>query len=536
MGASDLFGISERYHVRKEAKVTVDKSKNIVIGVDIGTTSTKAVAFGERGKVVSSHAIDYPIVQPHPGWAEQDPDVIFSAVIKSVNATIKKANIFPHQVKALGFSAAMHSLIALDESGRPLTRCIIWADNRSVKQSERLLNEMNGLAIYKRTGTPIHPMSPLPKLLWMKGEMSELFDKTHKFVSIKEYVLYQLYSQYVVDYSIASATGLFRLDTLDWDMDVLNLLGITRNHLSEPVPTTYMLRGMKKEWAEQMAFDPDIPVIVGASDGVLANVGVGAVSPGEAAITIGTSGAVRTISPVQKTDEKGRTFCYALTENHWVIGGPTNNGGILLRWLRDEFGGQEREVAKKLGIDPYDLLIQYAQKVPAGSEGLLFLPFLSGERAPYWNANARGTFFGISLHHKREHFIRAVMEGVCMSVFSVALAIRDLTGPLSEIRVSGGFAKSPFWRQMLADMMGKELLVPETHEASALGAAVLALYALGEIPSLETVKQWIQITSHHTPNENHTSIYLELFYMYERLYHRLKDEFDVIASFQRNHS
>jgi gluconokinase len=519
--------------VRKEAKVTVDKSRNIVIGVDIGTTSTKAVAFGERGKVVSSHAIDYPIVQPQPGWAEQDPDVIFSAVIKSVNAAIKKANVFPYQVKALGFSAAMHSLIALDESGHPLTRCIIWADNRSVKQSERLLNEMNGLAIYKRTGTPIHPMSPLPKLLWMKEEMPELFDKVHKFVSIKEYVLYQLYSQYVVDYSIASATGLFRLDTLDWDIDVLSLLGITRNHLSEPVPTTYMLRGMKKEWAEQMALDPDIPVIVGASDGVLANVGVGAVSPGEAAITIGTSGAVRTISPVQKTDEKGRTFCYALTENHWVIGGPTNNGGILLRWLRDEFGSPEREVAKKLGIDPYDLLTQYAQKVPAGSEGLLFLPFLSGERAPYWNANARGTFFGISLHHKREHFIRAVMEGVCMSVFSVALAIRDLTGPLSEIRVSGGFAKSPFWRQMLADMMGKELLVPETHEASALGAAVLALYALGEIPSLETVKQWIRITSHHTPNEKHTSLYLELFYMYERLYHRLKDEFDVIASFQR---
>ncbi|MBA2876128.1 gluconokinase [Thermaerobacillus caldiproteolyticus] len=514
----------------------MNSSQDIVIGVDIGTTSTKAVAFGEQGHVLSSHAIDYPIVQPHPGWAEQDPDVIFSAVVKSVNAVITKANIGHGRIKALGFSAAMHSLIALDESGRPLTRCIIWADNRSGKQSERLLKEMNGLDIYKRTGTPIHPMSPLPKLLWLKEEMPELFRKAYKFVSIKEYVLYRLYSQYVVDYSIASATGLFRLDTLDWDVDVLHLLGITREHLSELVPTTHIVRGMKREWAEQMALHPDVPVIVGASDGVLANVGVGAVLPGEAAITIGTSGAVRTISPVQKTDEKGRTFCYALTEHHWVVGGPTNNGGILLRWLRDEFGGQEREVAKKLGIDPYDLLTQYAQNVPAGSEGLLFLPFLSGERAPYWNANARGTFFGISLHHKREHFIRAVMEGVCMSVFSVALAIRDVTGPLSEIRVSGGFAKSPFWRQMLADMMGKELLVPETHEASALGAAALALYALGDIPSLDTAKTWIQITSRHVPNKENTLIYSELFDMYMRLYDRLKDEFDVIASFQRKDS
>uniref|UniRef100_C5DAH9 Xylulose kinase n=1 Tax=Geobacillus sp. (strain WCH70) TaxID=471223 RepID=C5DAH9_GEOSW len=505
----------------------------IVIGVDIGTTSTKAVAFGEQGRVLASHAIDYPIVQPHPGWAEQDPEEIFSAVVQTVNAVMSKLNIASNQVKAIGFSAAMHSLMALDASGRPLTRCIIWADNRSVEQAERLLNEMNGLDIYKRTGTPIHPMSPLPKLLWLKEEQPDLFRQAHKFVSMKEYVLYRLYGQYVVDYSIASATGLFRLDTLDWDADVLEFLGITRAQLSSLVPTTHILRGMKKEWAQQMGLDPDVPVVVGASDGVLANVGVGAILPGEAAITIGTSGAVRTISSVQKTDEKGRTFCYALTPNHWVVGGPTNNGGILLRWLRDEFGGQEREVAKKLGIDPYDLLTKYAERVPAGSEGLLFLPFLSGERAPYWNANARGTFFGISLHHKREHFIRAVMEGVCMSVFSVALAIRDVTGPLSEIRVSGGFAKSPFWRQMLADMMGKELLVPETHEASALGAAALALYALGDIPSLDTVKTWIHITARHEPNTENTLIYSELFDMYTRLYERLKDEFDVIASFQR---
>ncbi|WP_152642881.1 gluconokinase [Bacillus alveayuensis] len=514
----------------------MNRNEEVVIGVDIGTTSTKAVVFGEHGRVLSSHAVDYPIVQPHSSWAEQDPDVIFSAVVESVSTAIVKANVTSKQVKAIGFSAAMHSLIALDASGHPLTRCIIWADNRSVVQAERLLNELGGLDIYKRTGTPIHPMSPLPKLLWFKEKMPELLDKAYKFVSIKEYVLYRLYGQYVVDYSIASATGLFRLDTLDWDADVLRLLGITRAQLSNLVPTTHILRGMKKEWAERMALAPDVPVVVGASDGVLANIGVGAVLPGEAAITIGTSGAVRTISSVQKTDEKGRTFCYALTPHHWVVGGPTNNGGILLRWLRDEFGGQEREVAKKLGIDPYDLLTKYAERVPAGAEGLLFLPFLSGERAPYWNANARGTFFGISLHHKREHFIRAVMEGVCMSVFSVALAIRDVTGPLSEIRVSGGFAKSPFWRQMLADMMGKELLVPETHEASALGAAALALYALGEIPSLDTVKAWIRISSHHIPNEANTFIYSELFDMYLRLYERLKGEFDIIASFQRKYS
>jgi len=507
-------------------------SNQIVIGIDIGTTSTKAVIFEEDGRIRAMHAVEYPMLHPQPGWAEQDPYILFSAVVQSIQGAVYKGNVSAEQVKAIGISAAMHSLILVDEHHRPLTNCMIWTDNRSSKQAEQWQKTKRGIEIYKKTGTPIHPMSPLMKLMWFKEHEPHVFERAHKFISIKEYVLYQWFHQYVVDYSIASATGLFSLQAFDWDEEILRLLHIDRQQLSQLVPTTYTLRGMDKKWAEQLSISAHTPVVIGASDGVLANVGVGAVLPHEAAITIGTSGAVRTISSLPKTDEHGRTFCYVLTENEWVVGGPTNNGGILLRWLRDEFGAQEKEVAKRLGIDPYDLLTQYAARVPAGSEGLLFLPFLSGERAPYWDAHARGTFFGISLRHGREHFIRAVMEGVCMSVFSVALAVRDVTGPLSEIRVSGGFAKSTFWRQMLCDMMGKELLVPDTHEASALGAAALALYATGDIVSLQEVKSWLRISSRHEPNEQHTAIYAELFDLYTRLYRQLKDEFRVISSFQ----
>ena len=214
----------------------------------------------------------------------------------------------------------MHALIAVDENGAPLTRSIIWADNRSTKQAEDLLQHMNGHDIYRRTGTPIHPMSPLSKLLWMKEEEPKLYASAYKFISIKEYVIYQLFSRYVVDYSIASATGLFNLETLNWDVDVLEMLNISSEQLSTPVPTTYILSGMKREIAQKMGIREDTPVVIGASDGVLANVGVGAISPGSAAITIGTSGAVRTISSSVNTDEKGRTFCYALTDEHWVIG------------------------------------------------------------------------------------------------------------------------------------------------------------------------------------------------------------------------
>jgi gluconokinase len=510
------------------------KETQVVIGLDIGTTSTKAVAFGPQGRIRGVHAVDYPLLQPHPSWAEQDPDTILNAVLDAVRHALLKAGATKEDVLAIGMSTAMHSLIALDEQHRPLTRSIIWADNRSIDQAARLKRELGGETIYRRTGTPIHPMSPLPKLMWLREEQPELFRQAAKFVSIKEYVLHRLFGEFVVDYSIASATGLFNLEKLEWDAEVLNLIGISPEQLSKPVPTTHVLQGMDPDSATKLGLPADVPFVVGASDGVLANLGVGAIGPGEVAVTIGTSGAIRTVTDRPCTDEQSRTFCYALTDRHWVIGGPTNNGGIMLRWLRDEFAAPEIEVAGRLGLDTYDLMIQYAERVPAGSEGLLFLPFLSGERAPYWNANARGMFFGISLHHKREHFIRAVLEGVIMSVFSVGVALRDLAGPAKDIRASGGFARSPLWRQILSDVLGREVLVPESHEASALGAATLALYALGEIENLEQIKDWISIKHRHQPNLQHTETYLQLYYIYERVYRKLTDEFDCIAEFQRN--
>lgn len=283
----------------------------------------------------------------------------------------------------------------------------------------------------------------------------------------------------------------------------------------------------------RMGIHPDTPFVIGASDGVLANLGVGAIGAGETAVTIGTSGAVRTVIDQPRTDELGRTFCYALTDRHWVIGGSTNNGGIMLRWLRDEFAASEVAAARQLGKDPYEMMIEEASRIPAGSEGLLFLPFLSGERAPYWNANARGMFFGISLHHKRQHFIRAVLEGVVLSVCTVGTALGDLAGQATDIRASGGFARSAVWRQMLADMMGREVIVPESHEASSLGAAALALYAIGEMEDLTEIKNWIRIRHRHQPNPQNRKTYMELYAMYERLYYKLQDEFDIIAEFQR---
>lgn len=508
-------------------------SQTYFVGVDVGTTSTKAIVFSLSGAIKAMSNRGYNLLVPLPTWAEQDPEVIFTTVISAIREAVDAAGVAKQDVAAVGFSVAMHSLIAMDAKNYPLTNSIIWADNRSIAQTEKLKQDGTGHSVYSRTGTPIHPMSPLTKLMWMRELDSDTFRKAAKFVSIKEYIFYQLFEQYVVDYSIASTTGLFNLHNLTWDEEALFLAGIRPQQLSELVPTTHVLHGMKIRHAEAMGLAPDIPVVIGASDGVLANLGVGAIASGKVAITIGTSGAVRTVTQTPVTDPQGRTFCYALTENLWVVGGPTNSGGIVLRWFRDQFSAPEVAQAQQLGIDTYEAMIQAAVKVPAGAEGLLCLPFLSGERAPYWNANARGIFFGVGLHHQRAHFIRAVLEGILFAVYSVNVVLQELTGEAREIRASGGFARSQEWRQMMADLFGKEVLMPEVYEASGFGAAVLAMYAVGALPELADVQKLIRISDRHQPDLHLSSSYHELFSIYERVYQHAAEEFNLLADYQR---
>lgn len=495
------------------------------IGVDVGTTSTKAIVFDATGEIKSISNHGYPIVVPQPGWAEQNPDEIFTQVLLAMQEAIAKAAVPPSTIAAIGFSGAMHSLIAVDARGNPLTPAIIWADNRSIEQTARLKQDGTGHTLYLQTGTPIHPMSPLTKLLWMRQTASEIFQQAAKFISIKEYIFHKLFDRFVVDHSIASATGLFNLRQLQWDAAALDCIGISRDRLSEPVPTTSVLRGMKREYANQIGIDANTPIVIGASDGVLANLGVGAIHPNQIAITIGTSGAVRTVVPHPLTDVKERTFCYALTADHWVIGGPSNNGGIVLRWLRDEFCQTEVALAKQMSVDPYEVMIKAASKVPLGAEGLICLPFLSGERAPYWNAAARGIFFGVGLHHQRAHFIRAVLEGVLFNVYGITLALQELVNTTPKIRASGGFARSALWIQMMADLFGYEVSVPQVYEGSGFGAAVLAMVAVGHLAQLEDVEALVHIDDRYQPDLDRSRLYHQLFGIYDRLYHNNVAEF-----------
>ena len=507
-----------------------------MIGVDIGTTSTKSVLYDENGQFIMKHNIGYPLHTPNVDVSEENPDELFDAVLMTVKYVVREANIKKEDIKLISFSAQMHSLIALDTQHHRLTESITWADNRASKYAELINKEHQGSDIYQRTGTPIHPMSPLSKIFWMKHEQSDIYKQTAMFADIKTYIFYQLFEKYVIDYSMASATGMFNLKELDWDKEALELLGITEAQLPQLVPTTHILKGMKKRYATLMGIDENTPIIVGASDGVLSNLGVNSYKKGEVAVTIGTSGAIRTVINKPRTDYKGRIFCYVLDEDHYVIGGPVNNGGVVLRWLRNELLASEVETAKRLGVDPYDVLTKIASRVKPGAEGLIFHPYLAGERAPLWNADARGSFFGLTLSHQKEHMIRAALEGVLYNLYTVYLALIEVMNETpSTIKATGGFAKSEVWRQMMADIFDTDLIVPESYESSCLGACVLGLKALGEIDDFSIIEEMVGTTNAHQPDSATVQVYQQLVSIFINLSRSLEERYAEIADFQRKH-
>jgi gluconokinase len=435
------------------------------LGVDIGTTATKAVAFSERGEVVAMHAEFYAMHHPREGWSEQDPDELFAAVTNTIHSVV--AQLHPSLPLFVSFSAAMHSLVAVDAKGQPLTPCIIWADNRAAEIAARLRSTDKGEAFYKATGVPIHPMSLLCKLLWLKELEPSLFQKAARFISIKEYVWWRLFGEYVVDTSIASTTGLLDIDTLNWHPGILEFAGITPDRLSRLVPPTYILKA--KEPLSACNLPPGIPFVVGASDGALANLGAGAMEPHTLAISIGTSSAIRTVVHQPLIDKAMRTFCYHLEGSNYIVGGASNNGAVVLQWLKE----------KVLQTDEtYDELLAQAETVAPGSEGLVFAPYLLGERAPLWDPQARGVFIGFGMQHTRAHLIRATIEGIVYCLYSMGQPLLK-GGGITGLRVSGGFARSALPLQVLADVFNTPVTVSASVESSARGAVLLGAQAMG---------------------------------------------------------
>jgi gluconokinase len=504
-----------------------------IIGVDIGTTGCRAVIYRPDGTTIGSRSIEYPLYTPQAAWAEQDPEEILQGVLEVLGGAIAEAKLAPKEIAGLCFSSVMHSVIPVDEHGNALDRMQTWADSRAQDYIEKVKASPDASTIYFKTGCPIHPMYPLFKIIWFKNERPDIFSRTAKFIGIKEYICHRLFGKYFVDESIASATALYNIHTRTWDEELLAMIGITTDRLSEVLPTTHTERSLKPEIAEKLGLASDIAIVLGASDGVLSTLGSGAINPGQVTAMIGTSGAVRMITNKPQADEKQRTWCYNLAGDTWVLGGALSNGGVAFRWARDKFATTEQRVAANLGLDTYDILGRYAEQKPAGCEGLIMLPLFSGERAPYYNANARGVLFGLNLNHGKRHLVRATLEGIIYRMYSIFKSLEEVAGEVNEIRVGGSFTRSKVWVQIMADVFGRVIHVPGEPEGSAFGAAVLGMYALGMISDLKEVEKFITIKEIYYPNEENREIYQRLFGIYERVYWNLQSEFEEIAEIQR---
>ena len=493
------------------------------LGIDIGTTHTKAVILTGDGKPFFESKKGYDLLHPHPGYEEQDADEIFDAVIDVIGQAMKAAS---GNVAAVSFSAAMHSIFPVDADGKPLYHSIIWADTRSKKEADAIASQPDAALICRNTGIPLHPMSPLCKIAWFKNQEPGIFAKAAKFVSIKEYVFSRLFGKYIVDYSVASATGLFNNRDRKWDALALKAAGIDESRLSLPVSTLHAEYELLSVYADLFSIKKSTPFITGSSDGCLANLGSGAVDHGQTALTIGTSGAVRmTVHEFIPVDD-ATVFTYPLTDDVFVQGGAINNGGIVLKWLAELF-------LKPDEID-YEALLSMASSASPGANGLLFLPYLLGERAPIWDADAKGALIGLSLKHKKEHIIRAAMEGICFTLYQILQKLESIHGPVTDIHVSGGFVRSSFWLQLMADTTGKKIKVTDMTDASAIGAAYLGMYATKFIKGLSDTKRFTQVCKIYEPDPAGKKIYAELFTLFNSLYPKLKEDFVVLSRLQEN--
>ena len=500
-----------------------------VITVEIGTNAVRVMAFDLSGKVIGSMKGSYPTFHIEPDYSEQDPDQMFITMLYVMkNLLNEEVHAKHYRVISICFSASMHSVLPIDKHGVPLGYAITWADNRGKKEAFELKNLPLGKEIYDTTGTPIHPMSPLIKITWLSKHDRERFAKTFKFLSIKSYIIQQLTNGYVLDYSLASATGLMNIHNLSWESKAIDYAGIPASKLPDLVPVFHSPGKLRREYQKSLGLSEDVKIITGSSDGCLATLGGGVWEEGKATITVEDSGAVRVVGKNVLKDDKQRFFNYLLTEKDFVSGGPTNNGGVIFEWFAKQFGDFK---------SPFDIeytmvnLIHEAREVSVGSEGLLFLPYLLGERAPIWNPNARGSYFGININHGKQHFIRATIEGILYEIYSIGKTLQEHR-QINSLTASGSFASIPFCAQMIADIFNKPVYVGENPDNIARGAFLLTATDMGLYKCLDEAARSVVLTHSYKPQKHNHKIYEKYYSIFERLSTKLYDEFEAISNCQ----
>jgi len=497
-------------------------NQKLLLGIDVSTTGAKALLINTSGRVISSATSALELSTPHPLWSEQDPEDWWEGIKLSIKKALTQANANGDDITAIGMTGQMHGLVLLDANGKVLRPAILWNDQRTGKQCDEIRAMVGREKLIETCGNDALTGFTAPKILWVKENEPELYKKVKHILLPKDFVRYKLTGEFAVDRAGGSGTILFDLAKRTWSEELINTLEIPNAWLPPTFEGPEVTGAVTKNAADETSLSEGIPVFGGGGDQAAQAVGVGAVQPGIIALTLGTSGVVfaTTESPLVEPEGRLHAFCHAVPER-WHFMGVMLSAAGSLQWYRDTLAPDTS----------FDELISEAISISPGSEGLLFLPYLTGERTPHPDPEARGAWVGLTVRHTRAHLTRAVLEGVAFGIKDSFTLIQTAgLGEITQVRISGGGAKSQVWQQIMADVLGSELVTVNTTEGAAFGAALLAGVGVGAYDSVhEACEATIQITGKTPPDDRISQIYNDYHVRYQALYPILEPEFKQIA-------
>ena len=502
------------------------------IGIDIGTSGTKSLLMDAAGKILAQATFSYPLLTPQPGWTEQNPEDWWHATVQGVRAILKKASVPARQVQGIGLSGQMHGSVFLDAQNAVIRPAILWNDQRTAAECGEIERRVGGKArLLQLVSNPALTGFTAPKILWLRNHEPENFARVKKVLLPKDYIRFRLTGTFATEVSDASGTLLLDVVNRRWSQEMLGKLDIPSEWLPPVFESPEITGKMTPEAATELGLEPGIPVVGGGGDQAAGAVGTGVVEPGILSVALGTSGVVFAFSKEPSQDAQGRlhTFCHAVPGTWHVMGVMLAAGGSF-QWFRNALSAEEQARAKAENRDVYDILTELAATVPPGAENLFFLPYLSGERTPHADPHARGAFVGLSLRHQKAHLVRAVLEGISFGLRDSLEIIRKLKIPVREIRVSGGGGKSPFWRQLLANIFGEEITVLNVEEGPAFGAALLAAVGTGAFPTVPAACQAsLRVVDRVVPEPEWVAFYEKRYQFFRSLYPTLRNSFAALA-------
>jgi xylulokinase len=495
---------------------------------DLGTTGNKATLYHQDGEVLASTFYAYETIFPEVGFAEQDPNDWWEAVCVSTKQLLDKAKIDPKHIASVSFSAMMQGVVSIDRNGKPLRNAIIWADMRAEKEAQYLKDKLGMEEIYLITGHRISSSYSGAKIVWLKNNEPEIYQNTYKHLHVKDYLIFKLSGKFGTDYSDASGMNLLDINTKQWSHTILDAWGIDEEKLPTLYPSTYVIGEVTKEAANDTGLYPGTPVVLGGGDGSCAAMGAGIIDEGDAFNYIGSSSWISLSSSKPVLDPEMKTFNFIhLDESKYLPCGTMQAAGASYQWVRNHIF--KETVAEDSG-SVYDVMNQEAENSVPGANRLLYLPYLMGERSPWWDPDARGAFVGLHIKHTRGDMARATLEGISMNLRIILEAFRNAGQNIEEMWLFGGGAKSLLWRQILADIFSVTIKVPKLlDETTSMGAAIAGGVGTGILKDFSIAKQWVKQQAEHKVNKENQKVYEEIFPLFKQTYMQLKPVYQQLA-------